>query len=66
MQGQRDVKEAHFHRQVPGLIISTAADGFNFFMPHVTVGPETEPTVAGAGAGAGAGAAPATAAGSMA
>ena len=27
--GQREVKEAHFHRQLPGVIISTAADGFN-------------------------------------
>jgi len=34
-QGQHNVKEAHFHEQIPGAVVTTSQTGFNVFKPDV-------------------------------
>ncbi|KAF8395180.1 hypothetical protein HHK36_019122 [Tetracentron sinense] len=32
-QGRKDLKELHWHAQIPGMLISTVVDGFNVLVP---------------------------------
>jgi ribosome assembly protein RRB1 len=34
-QGQMDTKELHHHAQIPGVLLSTAEDGFDIFRPSI-------------------------------
>jgi ribosome assembly protein RRB1 len=34
--GQNEMREARFHSQIPGMIISTGSDSFNIWRPDVT------------------------------
>lgn len=36
-QGQHNVKELHFHPQIPNVLLTTAEDGFNLFKPAISV-----------------------------
>lgn len=36
-QGQHNVKELHFHPQIPDVLMTTAEDGFNVFKPAISV-----------------------------
>jgi ribosome assembly protein RRB1 len=36
-QGQTEVKEIHFHPQIPGVVMSTGQEGIDLFKPAINV-----------------------------